>query len=193
LLKLEIHWVDVTGVTSTTRGAAAPEPRFLAGLIAACAVAVTLACAALACSVVVLRFEVRPVLTGSMAPAFGPGALLVTRPVPVADLRKGMIVLFVPPGEHAEFAHRITSLTGSRTDPVLTTKGDANQAPDPWHARLTSTSVPEVVATVPWAGRLLVGLRGPIQLALIVLGGLIVAIFGSARILHPQPVRGVPA
>ncbi len=180
-------------MTLTTRGAVAPEPRLLAGLLTACAVVVTLACAALAFSVVVFRVEVRPVLTGSMTPTFGPGALLVTRPVPVADLRKGMIVLFVPPGEHAEFAHRITSLTGSRTDPVLTTKGDANLAPDPWHARLTSTSVPEVVATVPWVGRLLVGLRGPIQLALIVLGGLTVAIFGSARILHPQAIRGVPA
>ena len=171
----------------------APEPRLLAGLITACVVAVALACAVLAFSVVVFHLQVRPVLTGSMAPTFEPGALLVTRQVPVADLRKGMIVLFVPPGEHAEFAHRITSLTGSQSDPVLTTKGDANYSPDPWHARLTSASVPEVVATVPWVGRLMVGLRGPMQLALIILGGLTIAIFGSARILHPQPIRGVSA
>ncbi len=152
-----------------------------------------LLCTLLALAVVVLHLEIRPVLTGSMVPTYGPGALLVTRAVPTADLHKGMIVLFVPPGEHAEFAHRITSVTGSPTHPIITTKGDANKAADPWHAQLTSPTIPEVVASVPWAGRLMVGLRGPVQLLLVVGGGAVVAVAGTRRILYSRPPQKVAA
>jgi signal peptidase I len=162
-------------------------------LLGAGATVLALLCGALAIAVVSLHLQVRPVLTGSMRPTYGPGAVLITKPVPVGSLRPGMIVLFVPPGEHAEFAHRITSVSGSRREPIITTKGDANKAPDPWHAQLTSPTVPEVVATIPWVGRLMVGLRGPIQLVLIVLGGLVVAASGTHRILHSRPIHGVPA
>ncbi len=179
-------------MTTPARGALALERRLASRLTTALAVALTVTCTALALSVVALHIEVRPVLTGSMVPTYGPGALLITRPVPVTDLHKGMIVLFVPPGQHVEFAHRITSVTGNRSSPIITTKGDANKAADPWHARLTSTSLPEVVATVPWGGRLMVGLRGPIQLALIIVGGLIVAVCGSRRILCPHPIDVAP-
>jgi signal peptidase I len=129
------------------------------------------------------------VLTGSMVPAYGPGAILITRPIPVTELRPGMIVLFVPPGEHDEFAHRITSVSGNPAAPTITTKGDANKAADPWHAQLTSTTVPQVVGTVPWVGRLMVGLRGPVQLFLIVLGGLVVGVSGTRWILSSPPAR----
>jgi signal peptidase len=150
------------------------------------AVLALVACAALAAASMVLHLEIRPVLTGSMRPTYGPGAIVVTKPVSVKDLRPGMIVLFVPPGEHAEFAHRITSVSGPQSDPIITTKGDANPAPDPWHARLTGATVPEVVATFPWVGRLMVGLQGPIQLGLIVFGGLLVTVAGTRWILRPE-------
>jgi signal peptidase len=146
----------------------------------------TVVCTGLAVAVVTQHLAIRPVLTGSMRPTYGPGALLVTKPVPVGDLHKGMIVLFVPPGENAEFAHRIASVTGPTSAPIITTKGDANPAPDPWHARLTAASVPEVVATVPWVGRLTAGLRGPLQLLLIVVGGLFAAVAGTRWILRPR-------
>jgi signal peptidase I len=155
------------------------------------AVLVLVGSAALASVVIVFHLSVRPVLTGSMRPTFGPGAILITKPVPVEDLRIGMIPLFVPPGEHAEFAHRITSVTGTRENPIVTTKGDANKFPDPWHARFTTATVPVVIGTQPWVGRLMVGIRGPAQLVLIIVGGLVVAIAGAAWILR-QP-RSVPA
>jgi signal peptidase I len=158
----------------------------LLGLMAVCAAVLLVASAVLAVAVVVFHIEVRPVLTGSMVPTYGPGALLVTKPVPVADLHQGMIVVFVPPGERAEFAHRITSVSGSRSDPIITTKGDANKAPDPWRAQLDSATVPEVVATVPWLGRIMVGLQGQIQIVLIIGGGLIVGVSGTRWILRPR-------
>lgn len=154
-------------------------------VIIASVVALTAGCAALTVTVVALHLNVRPVLTGSMQPTYGPGAIVVTEPVPVADLRPGMIVLFTPPGQHSEFAHRIVTVAGPRTAPIITTKGDANRYPDPWHAQLSSATVPQVVASVPWVGRLMVGLRGTLQLLLIVLGGLTVAVAGARWILRP--------
>jgi signal peptidase len=155
--------------------------------------ALTVVCTMGAIAVVAFHLDVRPVLTGSMVPAYGPGAIVITKPVPVTDLRRGMIILFVPPGEHEEFAHRIASVSGNPAAPTITTKGDANKAPDPWHAQLTSATVPEVIGTVPWVGRLMVGLRGPVQLFLIVLGGLVAGVSGTRWILRPRPAQSVAA
>jgi hypothetical protein len=47
--------------------------------------------------------------------------------------------------------------------------------------------VPVVVATVPWLGRLMAGIRGPIQLVLIIVGGLVVAVSGARWILGSPP------
>jgi signal peptidase len=156
-------------------------------------VAVTAGCLALTVTVVGLHLNIRPVLTGSMRPTYGPGAVVVTEPVPVTELRPGMIVLFTPPGEHDQFAHRIVTVTGPRTTPIITTKGDANRYPDPWHAQLTSATVPRVVATVPFVGRLMVGLRGSLQLLLIIIGGLTVAVGGARWILQPRRTFVGPA
>ena len=153
--------------------------RLLRGLrVAACVVVLCLS-AALTVSVFALHLGIRPVLTGSMRPDYGPGAVLLTRQVPVSSLRPGMVVLFVPPGEHGEYAHRITSVSGASGAPVITTKGDANMAADPWHARITSHSVNEVVGSLPGVGRLLVGIRGIGQIALAVVGGLLAAWAGT--------------
>jgi signal peptidase len=171
-------------------GTARPIHGLLRAVALGFAVLFLVGSAALASVVVVLHLGVRPVLTGSMRPTFGPGAIVITRPVPVEDLRPGMIPLFVPPGEHAEFAHRITSVSGTRQDPIITTKGDANEFPDPWHARFKTATVPVVVGTQPWVGRLMVGIRGRVQLALIIVGGLVVAVAGTGWILRrPRPAR----
>lgn len=132
-----------------------------------------------------LHLGFRPVLSSSMRPTYGPGALVVTRPVPTSALRPGMIIEFTPPGEHVAFAHRIVSVTGPVADRVITTKGDANRAPDPWHLRLTSSTVPAVLASVPWVGRLMVGLRGPVRLVLIIFGGVYAAVAGARLIVRP--------
>jgi signal peptidase len=165
-----------------------PASRTLLGTVGMlCMVVATGLCAGLALAITTLHLDVKPVLTGSMRPTYGPGALLLTRQVPVKDIHPGMIILFVPPGEHVQFAHRVTSVSGPVSARVITTKGDANKSPDPWHAQLMTSTVPEVVATVPWVGRLMVGLRGPTQMALIIVGGALVAVSGMRRILRPRP------
>jgi signal peptidase I len=131
--------------------------------------------AGLAVSVVTLHLGIRAVLTGSMRPDYGPGAVLLTERVPVSSVRPGMIVLFVPPGEHSQFAHRITSVTGPKGSPVITTKGDANESADPWHAKLITPYVSKVVGSLPGIGRAIVFIRGTGQIMLAVLGGIVAA------------------
>ena len=164
-----------------------------AKLVAACG-ALALS-AALAVSVVTLHLGVRAVLTGSMRPDYGPGALLLTERVPVSTAKPGMIVLFVPPGEHSQYAHRITSVTGPKSAPVITTKGDANKAADPWHARLVTPYVNEVVGSLPGIGRAIVFLRGTGQIVLALLGGIVAAWAGTRWVLGTRRPdrRGIPA
>jgi len=149
---------------------------------------VALASAAIAVTVITLHIGVRPVLTGSMQPDYGPGAVLVTRQVSTASLEPGMIVLFVPPGEHAQYAHRITTVHHTADGTIVTTKGDANRTADPWHARITATRVSQVVGSVPGIGRVLVALRGTGQIVLALLGGLIAA-WAGARWFFAPPSR----
>ena len=180
---------EATWVSHSSDVAGARRRPLFAGLLVVGTAAFAVVCTVVALAIVAFHVQVRPVLTGSMVPTYGPGAIVITRPVPVDDLRRGMIILFVPPGQHAEFAHRIVSVSGSRTEPIITTKGDANKSADPWHAQLTSSTVPQVIGTVPWVGRLMVGLRGPVQLLLIGIGGLVAGVSGTRWILRPPPSR----
>jgi hypothetical protein len=67
-----------------------------------------------------------------MKPAYGPGDAIITREVDVRSIAVGQIALFVPPGETAEYAHRVTTVTGDRVRPTVTTKGDANPVAAAW-------------------------------------------------------------
>ncbi len=139
------------------------------------ALLVLLLSAVVAVSVVTLHLGLRAVLTGSMRPDYGPGAVLLTKRIPIEDIHPGMIVLFVPPGRSSEYAHRIVTVTGPKDAPVVTTKGDANKAVDPWHAKLVSPTVNEVIGSFPGLGRVIVAIRGTGQILLAVVGGLLAA------------------
>ncbi len=106
-----------------------------------------------------LGYRLSPVLSGSMRPTYASGDAVITRSVPVSSIRPGMIVEFVPPGETSPFAHRVLTVSGSPSNPVVTTKGDANPVPDAWHIRLSHPVAQEVVGVVPLVGRLMVGER----------------------------------
>ena len=160
----------------------------LAKLAAACLTLVF--SAVLAVSVVTLHLGVRAVLTGSMRPDYGPGAVLLTERIPVGAIKPGMIVLFVPPGEHGEYAHRVTSVTGSKHGPVITTKGDANKAVDPWHAELVTPYANQVVGSVPGIGRVIVAIRGTGQIVLAIVGAIVAAWAGTRWILSPRRTSG---
>ncbi len=130
-------------------------------------VAATLVFAVVGLAMPVLQIGFSPVLTGSMRPAYAPGDLLITAPADVTSLRPGQIAVFTPPGESVPFAHRITAISGAATQPVLTTKGDANPAPDDWRATLNQSRIPVVVATVPAAGTAILWIQNPLPRAVL--------------------------
>lgn len=107
-----------------------------------------------------LHMNVAAVLSGSMRPTYSPGDAVVTRPIPVSDIRPGMIVLAVPPGEGGTpYAHRVISVTNVDGTIRVRTKGDANPAPDAWTDTYTAPTAQQVVGVVPKFGFLLAGLQ----------------------------------
>lgn len=142
-------------------------PSALRALGAGAATVISLVVLGVCVAAPLLHIGFSPVLTGSMRPAYAPGDLLITAQADVSSLRPGQIAVFTPPGESTPFAHRITTIAGSPTAPVLTTKGDANPAPDSWRATLTQPQVPVVIATVPAIGSALLWIQNPVQRALL--------------------------
>lgn len=104
----------------------------------------------------ILGHPVLKVLSGSMTPTFRTGDLIVDRPIgpsAAAALHVGEIATFAEPGSGGSVlvTHRIyrvlhsTASVGNARAVVYMTKGDANNAPDPWRV------VPsEVVGLYQW-------------------------------------------
>jgi signal peptidase I len=102
------------------------------------------------------------VLSGSMRPRFGPGDLVIVTPEAARDVRVGQVIsLRIPVGDHHVQTHRVLQVVRGGDHPVIRTKGDANNAPDPWTARLDGSTAWQVRLVVPKLGWLIVWLRSP--------------------------------
>jgi signal peptidase len=95
------------------------------------------------------------VLTGSMAPTYPPGTLVVVRPVDIDDVRAGDVVTFqLRSGLPAVATHRVVRVGWtSDGEKLLTTQGDANATPDAVPVREVQLRG-EVWYALPWVGRL---------------------------------------
>jgi signal peptidase len=100
---------------------------------------------------------VSPVLTGSMRPGIQPGDAVVTRRVAVSSLHVGDIVVFMPPGATLARVHRIHSLEQVKGGIAVITKGDANNATDPWGRILLKGTAYRVQFVIPKMGWLVNG------------------------------------
>ena len=159
--------------------------RKVAGVIgAAVTVLLTVLFTTTALAVFWFHLAIRPVLSGSMRPTFGPGWAIVTKPIPLSEVHVGQILVFEPPGANVEYSHRVVSVSGPKDHPVIITKGDANHAADTWHAQLNGTSVSEVVAEYPGVGWLMVDVRNQwAHAGLVALVGVGFCIIGTRAIL----------
>ena len=141
-----------------------------------------------------LHFGASTVLSQSMSPTFQRGDLVVTRLVAATDLRVGDVPAIVPPGGTTPFVHRITAIHTGTGAPTVSTKGDANPAPDAGFERLTTTRVPVVVAVLPrlgWPGLFIHGRRA--RSLLITLIGLTSTAIAVGMVLHvPAPLALTP-
>lgn len=108
------------------------------------------------------RYRTLSVLSGSMAPHIPVGALVVDTPEPASQVRVGQVITYqIPVLDHHVVSHRVVQVLAGGDHPLIQTQGDANPAPDPWIAQITSSTAWQVRAVVPGAGRWIVQLRQP--------------------------------
>src|SRR5512133_4205191 len=124
------------------------------------------------------------VLSGSMKPRFGPGDLVVVTPEPTRDIRVGQVIsLHIPVGDHHVQTHRVVAVLRGGDNPIVRTKGDANNARDPWVSKLQGTTAWRVRLVVPKAGLAIAWLRSPIVRTISIFAApLLLALFGLWRI-----------
>jgi len=112
----------------------------------------------------VFGYRTMTMLTGSMAPEIEPGDITVVTPLAVEDVTAGMVIAYhIPIDDHRVVTHRVVAvergLDGSVT---VQTKGDANEAADPWKATLQGDTAWQVDAVVPEVGHVVQALRTPV-------------------------------
>ena len=111
----------------------------------------------------VFGYRTLTMLTGSMAPQINPGDVAVVTPIAVTDVTEGMVITYHEPiAEHALITHRVVSVDKTLDGTVtIQTKGDANDAVDPWTATLSGDTAYQVQAVIPEVGHLIQALRTP--------------------------------
>jgi signal peptidase len=112
----------------------------------------------------VFGYRTLTMLTGSMAPQINPGDVTIVTPIDITDVTEGMVLTYHQPiGEHALITHRVISVDKTLDGTVtIQTKGDANDAPDPWTATLEGDTAYQVQAVIPELGHLIQALRTPV-------------------------------
>jgi signal peptidase len=127
------------------------------------------------------------VLSGSMRPTFNPGDMIIVSPEPMRDLLVGEVITFqIPTVGHPVETHRVVSILRAGSEPIVRTKGDANNAVDPWQAELHGPTLWRYRFRLPALGYPLLLLRSPwIHWATTLLLPLLLALWGLARLWRP--------
>jgi signal peptidase len=121
----------------------------------------------------------RYVITGgSMTGTISKGSVIYSKLTPVEQLKVGDIITFNPPGSSNAVTHRIISIMpGGDGKPVYRTKGDFNEAADPWQINLAEPRQARCVFHIPGIGYFLAALAiRQVRMILIGLPALVIAI-----------------
>ncbi|MCF6736752.1 signal peptidase I [Blastococcus sp. KM273129] len=123
-----------------------------------------LAFAVLAVGPHLLGYRTMTMLTASMAPGIEPGDITIATPIALTELTEGMVITYhMPVGDRSLVTHRVVSVDRAEDGSVtVQTRGDANEAIDPWTAGLQGDSVYQVRAVIPEFGHLVQLLRTPV-------------------------------
>lgn len=103
-------------------------------------------------------FHVVRLATGSMAPEYPAGALLVVRDVDAREVVPGDVVT-VARADGVPVTHRVVEAGSAGQGARLVLRGDANPAPDP--APYLATRVGLVLAGIPVGGEVVAALQRP--------------------------------
>jgi signal peptidase len=120
----------------------------------------------------VLGYRTMTMLTGSMSPEIDPGDVTIATPIAVDEVTEGMVITYHQPiGDHSLVTHRVIAVDHAPDGTVsVQTKGDANDAIDPWTATLEGDTAYQVRAVVPELGHLVQALRTPVLTQVLVYG-----------------------
>lgn len=120
----------------------------------------------------VLGYRTMTMLTGSMAPMIDPGDVTVVTPIAVEDVTEGMVLTYHQPiGDRSLVTHRVVEVQRDTAGAVtIRTKGDANEAIDPWTATLEGDTAYRVRAVIPELGHVIQALRAPVVTQVLLYG-----------------------
>jgi signal peptidase I len=120
-----------------------------------------------------LGYQRYVITSGSMTGTYDRGSVVFDDVVPVSDLRVGDVITYTPPpgsGPKGLVTHRIAWIGSDQLGRrVLRTKGDANEAVDPWSFTLDGETQARVAFHVPYVGYVLAALSIQ-KLRIIVIG-----------------------
>ena len=134
------------------------------------AVAVCICALVIAVAVTTGRWELLPVLSGSMSPHMKTGSLAVTESVPISQLHLGEVAVFHPPfSPKVIYIHRVVFLAHSHGRLLVRTKGDANSIVDPWTVTIDGSSINVVRFSIPLVGYLILWVHSTTGRALILI------------------------
>ncbi|QNE46561.1 signal peptidase I [Glaciihabitans sp. INWT7] len=125
-------------------------------LALACVIPLLVAVAFVLAATGALPYKLYVVHTGSMSPTIPSRSAVIVRE---HQYRVGQPIAFLADG--TVITHRLMSINA---DGTITTKGDANETPDPWQVR-TGAIIGGVVASPPELGYWLTYLKNPLGLA----------------------------
>lgn len=126
------------------------------------------------------RYQVRPILSGSMEPGMSVGGIVITQRIPISDVKVRDVVVFHRPDRPDELiVHRIIALTPSADGPIIQTQGDANPVPDPWKVTMRGGTAYRATFTLPVIGYVAVWAHAPTERLVFTFVGLLL-ILGAA-------------
>lgn len=138
-------------------------------------------------------FKSFTVMSGSMEPAIGTGAVVVERPIAPSEARVGDVVTFKDPeGGDRLITHRVESVRVRGGTARFVTKGDANNTVERWNVQADG-SIGRVLYDVPKVGYVMAyagGRHG--RMLLLVLPVLLLAGYELVRIWRPERQKGAP-
>jgi len=119
-----------------------------------------------------LGYRTMTMLTSSMAPEIDPGDVTIVTPIKVSEVTEGMVITYHRPiDDRSLVTHRIVSVeTAANGNVTVQTKGDANEAVDPWTATLEGDTAYELRAVIPELGHLIQALRAPVVTQVLLYG-----------------------
>src|SRR3978361_343477 len=120
----------------------------------------------------VLNYRTMTMLTGSMTGTINVGDVEIVTPLPVDEVTPGMIIAYhIPLDDHHLVSHRVISVDHEPDGSItVQTKGDANDANDPWQATLQGDTAYQVRGVIPQLGHVIEALRAPIVSQALVYG-----------------------